>query len=187
MTDRPETIDTDRATAFLKSVLKSQYHASLAMLREAIERCPDELWLDLRPRNAFWQIAYHTLFFAHAYLGDQATFQPWAEHQRHNQNEDGIAGPPDPASSLPLAPDPYTREQALRYWAIVDGMVDPAVDAMDLQRSDSGFPRYPMPKLEHQFVNLRHIQHHTAQLSDRLSAISEAGVRWRGRAPAPGT
>jgi len=26
----------------LRTVLKSQYHASLAMLREAIERCPPE-------------------------------------------------------------------------------------------------------------------------------------------------
>lgn len=29
-------------TATLRSILKSQYHAALAMLREAIERCPDE-------------------------------------------------------------------------------------------------------------------------------------------------
>src|SRR5262249_38512334 len=51
----------------LRSVLKSQYHASLAMLREAIERCPSEEWLSTNHKNAFWQVSYHTLFFAHLY------------------------------------------------------------------------------------------------------------------------
>jgi DinB superfamily len=180
MPDATETI----AAAHLTASLKSQYHAALAMLREAIARCPDDLWLDARPKNAFWQIAYHTLFFAHAYLGDRATFQPWAEHQGDNQNEDGIAGPPDPNSKLPLIPKPYTKDQALRYWALVDGMVDHAVGTMDLNRRDSGFPRYQMPKLEHQLVNLRHIQHHTAQLADRLRAACDMNVTWKGKGPA---
>ncbi len=186
MTDAPNSPDAALATAALANALKSQYHAALAMLREAIERCPDDLWLDARPKNAYWQVAYHALFFAHAYLGDLDTFQRWPEHQRDNQNEDGIAGEPDPASTLPLIPKPYTKEQALRYWTLVDAMVDGAVDAMDLWRRDSGFPRYAMPKLEHQLVNLRHVQHHAAQLADRLRAARDEGVRWRGRAPAPG-
>ena len=53
------------ADARLKAALKSQYHAALAMLRESIERCPDALWYSHTPTNAFWQVAYHTLFFAH--------------------------------------------------------------------------------------------------------------------------
>lgn len=169
----------------LREILKSQYHAALAMLREAIEQCPDDLWLDDRPKNAFWQVAYHTLFFAHVYMGpDAASFPRWAEHQRDNQNEDGIPGDPDPASPLPLMPRPYTKDQALRYWAIVDESVDRAVDALDLTRPDCGFHWYTMSKLEHQFVSLRHIQHHTAQLADRLRAARNIGIRWRGKLPA---
>ena len=49
----------------LRAVLKSQYHASLAMLREAIERCPPEEWLSTDHKNAFWHVSYHALFFAH--------------------------------------------------------------------------------------------------------------------------
>jgi hypothetical protein len=150
------------------------------MLREAIELCPNDLWLDTRPTNAFWQVAYHALFFTHFYLGrDAESFQPWAEHRRDSQNEDGIPGDPDPKSTLPLIPRPYSKEQALRYWAIVDGMVDPAVDAMDLSRNESGF-HYRMSKLEHQLVNLRHIQHHAAQLADRLRDARGVGVKWKG-------
>jgi len=36
--------DRADATRALGSALKSQYHAALAMLRLAIERCPDDLW-----------------------------------------------------------------------------------------------------------------------------------------------
>jgi DinB superfamily len=160
--------------------LKNQFHMALATLREAIELCPENLWLDPRPRNAFWQVAYHALFFAHFYLAkDAESFQPWAEHRRDSQNEDGIPGDPDPNSSLPLIPRPYSKDQALRYWAIVDGLVDRSVDAIDLNWNESGF-HYRMSKLEHQLVNLRHIQHHAAQLADRLREAADIGVKWKG-------
>lgn len=185
---RPSEITSETlATAAIKGPLKNQYHQALAMLREAIEKCPDEMWLDTRPANAYWQIAYHTLFMTHFYLShDAESFQRWSEHQRDTQNEDGIAGEPDPQSSLPLVPRPYSKEQALRYWAIVDGFVDPAVDAMDLQRTETGF-HYRMSKLEHQLVNLRHAQHHAAQLADRLRATEGYGVRWAGGSRPAGT
>jgi hypothetical protein len=40
-----------------------------------------------------------------------------------------------------------------------------------------------MSKLEHQFVNLRHPQHHTGQLADRLRQHADLGVRWVGGRP----
>ena len=65
----------------LRSVLKSQYHAALVMLREAIERCPEEEWLNRDRKNAFWQVAYHVLFFTHLYLQrNEAAFVLWSQH-----------------------------------------------------------------------------------------------------------
>jgi len=184
--DSPTTTEMAAATDALRRVFKSQYHAALAMLREAIELCPDELWLDERPKNSFWQVAYHTLFFTQLYVGqDAASFERWAEHQRDNQNEDGIVGEPDPKSTLPLGPRPYSKEQVLRYWAIVDGMIDPTVDALDLTRTDSGFSWYTMSKLEHQILSIRHLQHHIGQLADRLRAASGTHVSWVGARRAP--
>ena len=171
-------------TATLRLILKSQYHAGLDMLREAIERCPDDLWMDSRPRNAFWQVAYHALYFTHYYLQkDHLAFHPWAQHQSANQNPDGIAGPPDPASTLPLVSEPYTRAQALEYWGICDHAVDSAVQALELHSPQSGFPWYRISKLEHQMVNLRHLQHHAAPLADRLRASLDIGLRWVGSRP----
>ena len=102
------------------------------------------------------------------------------------QHGDGIAGPPDPNSQLPLIPEPYTRAQVLAYLSQCEAMVDHAVDALDLLSSSSGFHWYPIPKLEHQLVNLRHVQHHTAQLVDRLRNEAGLGTRWVGSRPKAG-
>lgn len=164
-----------------QSILKSQYHASLAMLRDAIEQCPDEVWLNQAHTNAFWQIAYHVLFYTHLYLhDDEASFRPWAQHQRHVQYPSGVPGRQDVDPSLPRLPDPYSKAQVLELWNICDASVDEAVDRIDVNREDSGFWWYKMSKLEHQLVNIRHIQHHTAQLMDRLRASANLGIRWVG-------
>jgi hypothetical protein len=165
----------------LKDALKSQYHASLAMLRSAVEECTERLWYDATPTNAFWQVAYHTIFYAHFYLQrDEAAFRPWPKHQRNVQHPDGIAGNADPESTRPLIPPPYTKADVLEYWGFCNAIVDDAVDALDLESPTSGFPWYPISKLEHQLVNLRHIQHHAAQLADRIRADRNVGVRWVG-------
>lgn len=172
----------------LRTILKSQYHAGLAMLGDGIQKCPDDLWFSTELTNACWQIAYHTLFFTHFYLGpNDAAFRPWEGHQANVQHPDGIAGPPDPESTLPLLPEPYTKAQALEYWAFCDQMVDGAVDALDLHSAESGFSWYPVPKLEHQIINLRHLQHGAAQLADRVRNAANIGVAWAGarRAPSP--
>lgn len=165
----------------LRAVLASQYHAALAMLRSVIERFPEELWLDDGHRNAPWQIAYHALFFTHFYLSrDEASFVPWERHQRGTQNPDAIGGPPDPDSTLPVIPEPYPKADVLAYWQVCDDMIEDAVDALDLDRPESGFYWYPISKLEHQIVNIRHIQHHAAQLGDRLRQRLDEGTGWVG-------
>ena len=177
---REEPMDGISDTA-VRTALKGQYHAALAMLREAVELCPDELWLDETPKNAFWRVAYHALFFGHLYLMDTPEdFVPWAGHQAEVQQQDGIEGPPEPDSTLPVSPDPYPKADVLSYWTICDSMVDERVDSMDLSSETSGFYWYPISKLEHQLVNIRHTAHHAAQLADRVRAARDVGVKWVG-------
>jgi hypothetical protein len=165
----------------LRDTFKRQYRAGLVMLLDATERCPDRLWDDATPTNAFWQIAYHTLFFTHFYLAPrEAAFRPWAGHQGDVQHADGIAGPPAPGDTRPLLPTPYSKDDVAAYVAHVDAILDEAVDALDLLSPDSGFWWYRIPKLEHQLVNLRHLQHHAAQLADRVRAATGSGVEWVG-------
>jgi hypothetical protein len=155
------------------------------MLRQSIALCPDPVWTGSEHRNAPWQIAYHTLFFAHLYSRrSEHDFTPWEGHQAENQNPDAIPGPPDPDSDLPHMPEPYSREQVLAYCDFCDAIVDASVDVMDVLASESGFHWYPIPKLDHQIVNVRHIQHGAAQLADRVRAATDTGVDWVGARPA---
>ncbi|MEK7485502.1 MAG: DinB family protein [Planctomycetota bacterium] len=174
-------MDLTKITEGVRSALKSQYHSALAMMKESIERCPEDLWYNNKPVNTFWQIAYHALFFAHCYSQkDEASFHPWEQHQAKVQYPDGIAGPPEPNNPLPLLPKPYTKAQILAYWSFCDQMIDHAVDEMDVHSAESGFSWYKVSKLEHQLVNIRHIQHHTAQLADRLRTALDIGINWVG-------
>jgi hypothetical protein len=165
----------------LRSILKKQYHAALAMLRQAVERCPDELWTDPAYPNAFWHVAYHALFFAHLYLhATREAFRPW---EKHRDEYHFMGRLPTPPHRPPKIGAPYTKAEILEYWAVCDAFVDEAVDRMDVRAAECGFPWYSMSKMEHQFVSVRHIQHHTAQLADRLRAKAGVGVDWLGTAP----
>jgi hypothetical protein len=162
----------------IKAALKSQYHAAMAMLKPAIEKCPDQLWDREHPASPYWQIAYHSLFFTHLYLGqDEDAFRPWEHHREETQFLQELPwAPHDP----PDLGEPYTREQLLVYWQQVDGMVDATVDALDLEAENCGFWWYDMPKLEHEWMNVRHIQHHTGQLHDRLTEFVILEDDWLG-------
>lgn len=175
----------DLPVRVLRDTLERQYRAALAMLRDAVERCPDTLWDDPAPTNAFWQVAYHALFFTHLYLQPtEADFRPWPGHQGDVQHADGIAGPPDPASALPLLPEPYGKAQVLAYCDHLTAGLDAALDDLDLLAAESDFWWYRVTKLEHQLVNLRHLQHHAAQLADRIRAATGDGVPWVSSGPA---
>ena len=162
------------------------------MLRDAVEKCPDDLWTNAAHEAPCWGVAYHALFFAHLYSRRRSEeFQPWERHQADVQYPDGIPGPPEPGDQRPLLGRPYTKADVLGYWTIVDGLIDASVDAMDLASPESGFSWYKVPKLEHQIVNIRHIEHHTAQLAARVRIAADVGIEWvgarRDRRPQAGT
>jgi hypothetical protein len=163
----------------VRAALKSQYHAALAMLGDAIEQCPDDLWSGGDHPIAFWHVAYHTLFFTHLYLqADEQAFRPWEHHRDEYQF---LAALPWPPHRQPKIGDPYTKVQVMDYWRWCDGMVDAAVDQLDLDAPECGFWWYQLPKLDHQINNIRHIQHHAALLANRVRLAVGADVRWVGR------
>ncbi|MBA4370633.1 MAG: hypothetical protein C0418_03525 [Coriobacteriaceae bacterium] len=176
----------------VRTAIGNQYRAVLAMLRDAVERCPDEAWAAEGQGVPFWRVAYHTLYFTHLYLStDERSFTAWEKHQTGLQDLDDIPGPPELVELLepPHRPsrtgEPLTREEILEYLAFCEGMVDPSIDSLDLMREDTGFSWHnpQRSKIEHQIVNIRHIQYHVAQLSARLRAAGVEGVEWVGSRP----
>jgi hypothetical protein len=164
-----------------KALIQSQYHAALDMLDEAIRACPPDLWTDPSFTNAFWHVAYHALFYTHLYLQQSGqTFVAW--HQHRDQYEFLGDRLPWPPHERPNIGAPYTKEEVLDFMAFCRQEVDRQVPAVDLE-AGSGFDWLPFGKLELQFYNIRHLQHHTGQLSERLRTGAAIGMRWVAHHP----
>jgi hypothetical protein len=146
--------------------VRRQYGASLAMLRQAIEACPESLWLSPEFPNRFWHIAYHALHYTRFYLQPtEADFHPWAKHQQDSQHL-------SPPKGQPKIETPYTKLDVLELHELCCAEVEAKVPWIDLE-APSGFPWLPFNKLELQFYNIRHIQHHTGQLADRTADCNQ--------------
>lgn len=153
-----------------KEIITSQYWASLAMLRQAIEKCPDPLWVDASYKNPFWNIAYHALFFTHLYLQPkQDDFIAWEKHR------DEVVGMKETTVEI----EPYSKGEILTYLDLCLDQVEKQVDALDLE-AESGFHWLPFTKQELQVYNIRHLMLHTGELCERLGAHGEIEVGWVG-------
>jgi hypothetical protein len=156
-------------------VLARQYRAVLAMLEQAIMQCPDALWLDPAYPNRFWHLAYHALFYTHLYLQEsEAEFHPWPKHRLNYQF---LGATPWPPHERPKIDEPFSREEVLEYLEFCRAEIEARVSSVDLDAA-SGFYWLPFKKLELQLYNIRHTQHHTAQLLDRLRTAANLGVAW---------
>lgn len=163
------------------SIFASQFHAAFGMLTQTIEACPESEWVRTHGKSPFWQIAYHALFYGDFYLHrNEAEFRPWRLHREDIQFLGGKWGPDGKPPAVAPVYEPYARGDVLDYARNCIERIDSLVDALDLEAPDCGFWWYKLSKLEHQFVNLRHLAHHTGQLADRLRAAADLGIEWIG-------
>lgn len=159
------------------AVIRSQYHAALGMLQQAVEKCPAPLWNQADDRAKFWQIAYHALFYTHLYLQPTAgNFAPWSKHREDYQ----FMGPiPWDGNRLPKIGEPYQPAEILEYLEFCRQQVNQHVPALDLAAA-SGFEWLPMGKFELQIYIIRHLQQHAGELMERLGSRAGIAVDWIG-------
>ena len=159
------TINVERIT----SSLRSQYLSALEMLHNIIKITPDDLWNSEFHISRSWQVAYHALYFYRLYIcQDLQHHVPWKNHREGAQDLH--------PNKEPLSP--YAREDLLTLTRLCIANLDSDLSQLDLSAEQSGFPWYKISKLEHQLVNLRHLQHHVAQLQDRLRNEKQIGIGW---------
>lgn len=147
----------------VRSALKSQYRGGLEMLRQCIDRCPDYLWQSGTYPRTFDRIATHAVFFTDLYMRqNEAAHEDWQDitpGRYADLDEDASGG------------THIERQHLLDYLEYVYGEVDRVVDGLDLDTEDPGFYWYKnISKMEHQLMNLRHLQGHVGQLSELLMA-----------------
>ena len=160
-----------------KEIIRSQYMAALEMLAQAITQCPQNLWADPGDKNQFWNVAYHALFYTHLYLqASEDEFQPWEKHVEGLHHFDPqLEFSPDGEETRLL----LSKEELLKYLDFCRQVVRDRVPDTDLE-GESGFDWIPFNKLQLQFYNIRHIQHHTGELYERLGTRAGIEVRWVG-------
>jgi hypothetical protein len=145
-------------TLFQRSV-QGQFEAALAMLGECIRVCPGEHWERKIAQLTFRQIAYHTLFFTDLYLspGEEA----FALRELHERGGDEREPRPMPG---------LAQEETLGYVVICREKLTDALagETAESLAAPSGFSWCIFPRGELYLYNLRHVQHHTGQLSAYL-------------------
>lgn len=130
--------------------------------------CSADLWTSSKYKNTTWQLVYHTLFFTDLYLyQDLDTRINWVKHRNGYQD---LGNEADKV--------PYEKEELLAYLDYIDERLESAIASLDLTREDCGFYWYKVNKLEHQLVNLKHLQHHIGQLQDRIRNDQGQGIGW---------
>lgn len=163
-----------------KNTLGSQLNAALTMFREAVVQCPDENWEGNVGDHAFWHVAYHTLFFTDLYLSrDDKSFEA---RDLHRENYHFLGKKPFPPYEILVADDPYTRDVILEYVEICRRKAEEAIgsETGESLEGPSGFFWYEVPRAELYVINIRHVQHHGAQMALYLRKTAGIGIDWVG-------
>jgi hypothetical protein len=148
-----------------KTSIWQQFGATIDMLGNALNACPDQLWRGRlwnkpteQPEFAeFWYITYHTLFWLDLYLsGTVEGFAPPAPFTLDEL---------DPARLLPARP--YTRDELQTYLAYCRRKCRETIEALtdDKAHQPCRFTWGEVSFAELLLYNMRHVQEHAAQLS----------------------
>lgn len=152
----------------------SQFGAAIDMLERAMRACPDELWGDRSRQPEFWYLAYHTLFFLDFYLSDSPRgFAPPAPFTLAEL---------DPAGVMPDRV--YAKDELLSYLRHGRRKCRAVTGTLTAERARrlSGFLSPELTVAELLLYNLRHVQHHAAQLNLILRQAGNTVPAWVGRA-----
>jgi hypothetical protein len=160
-----------------RTAIVEQFGAAIDMLENAIVACPDTLWEDRSRTPEYWYLAYHTLFFLDFYLSG---------------SREGFAPPPpytlselDPAGRLPERV--YAKEELRGYLDHGRRKLRTVIETLSDERArhPSGFFEPDLSVEELLLYNMRHVQHHAAQLNLILRQTIDSAPRWVGRARGP--
>jgi uncharacterized damage-inducible protein DinB len=155
---------------FWRSAIRQQFHAAIDMLANAIEACPNSVWSGLG-RGAFWYLAFHVLFFLDLYLSaeGESRFQPPPPFGLTELEPEVVV--PEPA---------YGKDELLGYLehcrkrldAVMAGVTEAWI------ADPCPFPYREMSNGELLLYNMRHVQHHAAQLNLLLRQTTDSAPDW---------
>lgn len=161
-----------------KQLLENQYEASFCTVAYCAERCPDSHWNARIAKYPFSQVIFHTLFFADYYLGegeDSFTQQPF-----HRENGALFSDYEQLKDQEPHSV--YSREQIQLYSNFCRNKAAVTIrqETEATLCAATRFARRKFSRAELHVYNIRHIQHHAAQLILRLRIDANVDIPWIG-------
>jgi DinB superfamily len=160
-----------------RSPLWRQFGAAIDTLENAIVACPDALWSDRSQRPEFWYLAFHTLFFLDLYLSESPDgFAPPAPFTLDELDDEGI-----------LPERPYHKDELLPYLAHGREKCRAVIAALTEEKLHEVHRWWTRDStvLEMLLYNLRHVQHHAAQLTLLLRQQTDSAPGWVARTRHP--
>jgi DinB superfamily len=156
----------------LKAILWRQFGAAIDMMENSIAACPDSLWND---GSQFWYIAYHTLFFLDYYLSEE----PDKFH------------PPEPFTLAEFGAEGstervYTKQELIKYIEFCREKCRKLISELNDENLEKRFinDRRNYSRLEILLYNMRHVQHHMAQLNLLIRQSGKVPPDWVSRTKA---
>jgi hypothetical protein len=150
----------------LKTTLWHQFGAAIDMLENAIVACPEVLW---STDSKFWYIAYHTLFYLDYYLSEEPEIY--------------VPPPPFTLSEFDTGAMPervYSREELMSYLETCRQKCHHRIAGLTTERASKRFvneyKNYSV--IEILLYNMRHVQHHAAQLNLLLRQGTNSAPDW---------
>jgi hypothetical protein len=153
---------------YVKSIFIAQFEAALSMTKQRIQVCPPEHFEGSIGDATFRQLAYHGLFWLDYYLTRHEDAFVMSELTLRGGDE-----------RRPILSDGLSKDDTLAYIEVCRQKILTSIGAETEEslQGGSGFPsifvKTKLSRGELHLYNLRHLQHHTAQLSVYLRRISD--------------
>ncbi len=157
-----------------KTIIWQQFGASIDMLENAMLACPDEIWGDRSEQPECWYLAYHTLFWLDLYLsGSIEEFSPPAPFTLDEL---------DPAGLLPERV--YAKEELQIYLRHCRRKCRATIQSLTDEKANElfAFGWGEVSFAELLLYNMRHVQHHAAQLNLILRQKIDSAPGWVAKA-----
>ena len=154
----------------IRSSILNQFGASLEMLENAINLCPDEHW---DTALGFWYASYHCIFWTDYYLTTEPS--KFAPPTPFTLSEF------DPAGKMPDRT--YLKTELLTYLEHCRQKATLLISDLTTEKlTDRWVNEYKnFSILEILIYNIRHIQHHSAQLNLLLRQTINNSPTWIGQ------
>jgi len=162
----------------LKELLAHQFEASLCTLNFAITRCPEANWCQNIAKWKFCQAAFHTVFFADVYLHPSDDVESIKGQPFHLEHKDIFRDYEEMEPRLQVLL--YEKPFVLSYLQFARRKAQETIsrESAEILAGPSGFAWRKCSRAELHVYNIRHIQHHAAQLALRLRLDTEVDVPW---------